>query len=110
MAGQSLPFYVRDEMVGRLHKLGVEIFPYARLFGADESTVYFQHATSGEPILMEEVDTLVLSQGHERVHGLADELDGTGIGVHIIGDALTPRSAEEAVLDGLKLATLDVFG
>ena len=59
---------------------------------------------------MEEVDTLVLSQGHERVHGLADELDGTGIAVHIIGDALTPRSAEEAVLDGLKLATLDVFG
>ena len=110
MAGQSLPFYVRDEMVGRLHKLGVEIIPYARLFGADESTVYFQHATSGEPILMEEVDTLVLSQGHERVHGLADELDGTGIAVHIIGDALTPRSAEEAVLDGLKLATLDVFG
>ena len=110
MAGQSLPFYVRDEMVGRLHKLGAEIIPYARLFGADEWTVYFQHATSGEPILMEEVDTLVLSQGHERVHGLADELDGTGIAVHIIGDALTPRSAEEAVLDGLKLATLDVFG
>ena len=109
MAGQSLPFYVRDEMVGRLHKLGVEIIPYARLFGADESTVYFQHAISGEPMLMEEVDTLVLSQGHERVNALADALVGTGVAVHIIGDALTPRSAEEAVLDGLKLATLDVF-
>lgn len=110
MAGQTLPFYVRDEMAGRLHKLGVEIIPYARLFGADENTVYFQHATSGEPMLMEEVDTLVLSQGHEPVHALVAELDGLGIAVHLIGDALTPRSAEEAVLDGLKLATLDVFG
>ncbi len=110
MAGQTLPFYVRDEMVGRLHRLGVEIIPYARLYGADENTVYMQHATSGEPILLEEVDTLVLSQGHQSVTGLADELAGTGIALHVIGDALTPRTAEEAVLDGLKLATLDVFG
>jgi len=110
MAGQTLPFYVRDEMVGRLHKLGVEIIPYARLFGADENTVYFQHATSGEAMMMEEVDTLVLSQGHERVSDLVDALEGYGVPVHVIGDALSPRSAEEAVLDGLKLATLDVFG
>ncbi len=110
MAGQSLPFYVRDEMVGRLHRLGVEIIPYARLYGADESTVYMQHATSGEPILLEDVDTLVLSQGHVAVTGLADQLAGTGVACHVIGDALTPRTAEEAVLDGLKLATLDVFG
>ena len=110
MAGQALPFYVRDEMVGRLHKLGVEIIPYARLFGADENTVYFQHATSGEAMMMEEVDTLVLSQGHERVSDLADALEGSSVPVHVIGDALSPRSAEEAVLDGLKLATLDVFG
>jgi len=110
MAGQTLPFYVREEMVGRLHKLGVEIIPYARLFGADENTAYFQHATSGEAMIMNEVDTLVLSQGHERVSDLADALEGSGISVHVIGDALSPRSAEEAVLDGLKLATLDVFG
>lgn len=110
IAGQTLPFYVRDEMVGRLHKLGVDIIPYARLYGADESTVYMQHATSGEPILLEDVDTLVLSQGHQSVTALADELAGTGIALHLIGDALTPRTAEEAVLDGLKLATLDRFG
>ena len=110
MAGQTLPFYVRDEMVGRLHTLGVEIIPYARLYGADESTVYMQHATSGEPILLEDVDTLVLSQGHQSVTGLAGELAGSGVALHVIGDALTPRTAEEAVLDGLKLATLDAFG
>jgi len=30
-------------------------------------------------------------------------LDGWPGEVHVIGDALTPRTAEEAVLDGLKI-------
>lgn len=101
-AGETLPFYVRDILVGRVHGLGVEIVPYARLFGADGRTVYFEHAATGAPMIYEDIDTLVLSQGHERVSGLEDELDGYGGEVHVIGDALTPRTAEEAVLEGLK--------
>jgi hypothetical protein len=101
--GQRLPWYVRDSWNGILHKLGVEIVPYARLFGADTDSVYFQHATSGEAIVMNEVNTLVLSQGHDRVATLETELaDYTGE-VRVIGDALTPRTAEEAVLEGLKV-------
>jgi pyruvate/2-oxoglutarate dehydrogenase complex dihydrolipoamide dehydrogenase (E3) component len=109
MAGQALPFYVRDEMVARLHRLGVEIVPYARLYGTDSETVYFHHASSGEPIMIEGVETLVLSQGHDSVNTLKDELEDLGLPVHIIGDALTPRAAEEAVLDGLKLAVSDFY-
>ncbi|MFQ5955654.1 MAG: FAD-dependent oxidoreductase, partial [Kiloniellales bacterium] len=40
MAGQYTPFYVRDGWVGILHRLGVEIVPYARLVGADADSVY----------------------------------------------------------------------
>jgi NADPH-dependent 2,4-dienoyl-CoA reductase/sulfur reductase-like enzyme len=104
-AGQRLPFYVRDSWVGILHKLGVEIVPYVRLFGADADSVYFQHMTSGEPVVFEGVDTLVAALGHERVADLADALDGYGGEVHLIGDCLAPRTAEEAVLEGLKVAT-----
>ena len=50
MAGQALPFYVRDEMVARLHRLGVTIVPYARLYGADDETLYFYHTSSGEAL------------------------------------------------------------
>jgi 2,4-dienoyl-CoA reductase-like NADH-dependent reductase (Old Yellow Enzyme family) len=109
MAGQALPFYVRDEMVARLHRLGVEIMPYARLYGADDETIYFHHASSGEAIMIEGVETLVLSQGHSSVHTLKEELNDIDITVHMIGDALTPRTAEEAVLDGLKLAVSDFY-
>jgi len=109
MAGQALPFYVRDEMVARLHRLGVEIMPYARLYGADDESIYFHHASSGEPIVIEGVETLVLSQGHSSVNTLNDELKYIDVTVHMIGDALTPRTAEEAVLDGLKLAVSDFY-
>jgi NADPH-dependent 2,4-dienoyl-CoA reductase/sulfur reductase-like enzyme len=102
MAGETIPWYVRDQSVGELHKLGVEIIPYARLFGADGRTVYMQHTTSGEPIILEEVDTLVLSQGHESVSELETELADWPGELHVIGDAAAPRTAEEAVLEGLK--------
>ncbi len=103
VAGQRLPWYVRDSWNGILHKLGVEIVPYARLFGADADSVYFQHATSGEPIVVSEVNTLVLSQGHDRVAALEAELADFPGELRVIGDALTPRTAEEAVLEGLKV-------
>lgn len=109
MAGQALPFYVRDEMVARLHRFGVEIMPYARLYGADDESIYFHHASSGEPIVIEGVETLVLSQGHSSVNTLKDELNDFDVIVHIIGDALTPRTAEEAVLDGLKLTVSNFY-
>ncbi|MDY0885541.1 FAD-dependent oxidoreductase [Dongia soli] len=106
MAGQRVHQYVRDHWVGVLHDLGVEVIPYARLFGVDGSTVYLQHATSGAAMVVEEVDTLVASLGHERVHKLEDALAGLAVETHVIGDCLTPRTAEEAVLEGLKVAAV----
>ncbi len=105
MPGQVIQQYVRDTSAGRLHKLGVEVIPYARLFGADEDTVYLQHTTSGEPIICEGVETLVLCQGHDAEGGLEEELAGLGLELHLAGDCLAPRTAEEAVLEGLKVGS-----
>ena len=103
VAGETLPFYVRDVIVGRLYALGVEIIPYAHLFGADENSVYFHHSASGEPMILEGVDTLVLSQGNERVNQLEENFPSIACQIYTIGDAFSPRTAEEAVLDGLKI-------
>ncbi|HEX9449583.1 MAG TPA: hypothetical protein VF920_16470, partial [Dongiaceae bacterium] len=111
MAGQRIHQYVRDHWVGVLYELGVEVIPYARLFGVDGNTVYLQHATSGAAMIYEDVDTLVASLGHESVATLEAELsglevDGKALETHLIGDCLTPRTAEEAVLEGLKIAAV----
>jgi hypothetical protein len=54
--------------------------------------------------VLEGVDTLVTSYGQDRVAELEAELDGLEIDIHLIGDCATPRTAEEAVLEGLKVA------
>ena len=80
--------YVRDHWAGILDKLGVKIIPYARLFGVDDTSAYFQHVTSGEPIIVDEVDTVVTSLGHTAVNGLAAELADWNGELHEIGDCL----------------------
>ncbi len=104
VAGQSIPQYVRDQWLGALHKLGVEVMPHMRLFGADADTAYFQHTLSGEPVMLENTDTLVTALGHAPDTALADALSDYPGEVHVIGDSLAARTAEEAVFDGLKLA------
>ena len=101
-AGEMLQAYVRDSVVGRLHSLGVKTVPYARLFGCDDDTVYMQHSVTGEAMIFEQVDTLALSLGHQRVDGLIEELKGIAP-IYPIGDCLAPRTAEEAILDGLRV-------
>lgn len=101
-AGEMLQSYVRDATAGRLHNLGVKIVPYARLFGCDDHTVYMQHSVTDAAMMFELVDTLVLSHGHQRVDNLIEELEGIAP-IYPIGDCLAPRTAEEAVLDGLRV-------
>ncbi len=102
MAGESLQIYTRNHYVGRLHRLGVSIRTHMRLFGADEDAVYFQDVLTGEPVIVEGCDTLVMALGHASVDGLATSLADAEFDVRLIGDALAPRTAEEAVYEGLQ--------
>jgi len=104
MAGQNLQRYLRWHWAGELRKLGVEVIPYARLFGADGDTAYFQHTTSGEPIVCENMDTLVIAQGHQPAITLEQDLTGSDVEIYLAGDCRSPRSVEEAVYEGLMAA------
>ena len=73
-----------------------------RLYGSDDDSVYLQHITSGEAVVLEAVDTLVLCTGHAPVTGLADEVEDLGLDMLLIGDAASPRTAEVAVYEGLR--------
>lgn len=102
--GQNLQMYIRDGYAGRLHRLGVEVIPYARLYGADEDTAYFHHTAGGDPIVCEGMDTLVLAQGHQPAIALEESLRGRGLEIHLVGDCLSPRTAEEAIYEGMLAA------
>ncbi len=103
-AGESLPLYVRDHSAASLHKLGVKVLPYMRLYGSDADSVYLQHVSGGEAVVIEKVDALVLCTGHTPVDELSDTIEDLAIDIRIIGDAASPRTAEEAVYEGLSVA------
>ena len=105
--GESLQGIVRDQWIGELHKAGVAMTPFARLFGAEDGTVFFQHMTSGEPMLCEEADTLVscYAPRSNPCLGLPNsgkKVGDTGPEIYTIGDAASPRTVEETILEAVR--------
>jgi hypothetical protein len=101
LPGQQIQQYVRDTMLASLHRARVQVITTVRLIGADADSVYLQHTLTDEPVIVDNVSSLVLAQGHDPDDSLATELDGYDAPVLLIGDALAPRTVEEAVLEGL---------
>jgi 2,4-dienoyl-CoA reductase-like NADH-dependent reductase (Old Yellow Enzyme family) len=102
MIGQSLQSYLRDQWVGKLHELGVQMTTYARLVGVDATVAYFQHTSNGTVTEIEDANTVVLALGHQREATLESGLRALDVELRVIGDCVTPRTAEEAVFDGLQ--------
>ena len=101
--GATNQSYVRYHLVGRLHQAGVDVLPYVRLIGADADTVYLQHVVTGAPVVVEGIDTLVLAHGHRSDLTLHDALEPLVDELHAVGDCLSPRTVEEAVLEGMEV-------
>ncbi|WP_030267507.1 FAD-dependent oxidoreductase [Streptomyces violens] len=106
-AGEHLQQYVRAAMVGEAVRAKVAVVPNVRLYGADSDTVYLQHTLTEEPVLLEGVRSVVLAQGHEPVAAPAAETELPELprgSLISIGDCVSPRTVEEAVLEGLTAA------
>jgi len=54
-------------------------------------------------VVLEAVDTLVTALGHTPNTELKQALNELAIPHHVIGDSLNPRTAEEAILEGLQI-------
>jgi hypothetical protein len=67
--------------------------------------VAYQEARArGEAVVIDKVDTLVLCTGHTPVDELSDALESLNVEVRVIGEAASPRTAEEAIYEGLTVA------
>ncbi len=102
VAGEHIQGIVRDIWNGKLHRLGVEVIPYTGLYGAAGNTTYMKHTITGDPVILEGVDTLVTAHATYPETELQKTLESWSGEVVAIGDCLSPRTAEEAVFDGLK--------
>ena len=108
IAGESIPGIVRDQWIGELQGLNVELINFARFFGAQDRTAFFQHMINDEPIICDNVDTIVscyAPQSSKECEWLFESIDKRKQPTLIkVGDALMPRTVEEAVLDGFQAA------
>ncbi|MFL5030584.1 MAG: M24 family metallopeptidase, partial [Xanthobacteraceae bacterium] len=98
--GIAIQNYTRDAHLARLHRLGVQILPMLRLYGADGTTAYFLHTAAQDAVVLEDVDTIVLACPNAPEDSFADAVQGYEH--YRIGDCLSARTAEEAVYEGLK--------
>ena len=98
--GIAIQNYTRDAHLARLHRLGVKVLPMMRLYGADATSAYFLHTTAQEPVVLEDVDTIVLACPNAPEDSLTEMAQA--FEHYVIGDCLSARTAEEAVYEGLK--------
>ena len=105
-AGESLQQYVRDEELAALVRSRVVVLPLVRPYGVDDDALYLQHVLTDELVVLEGVTAVVLATGRRASDELIGELSALGASLTAIGDCVAPRTVEEAVLDGLRVATL----
>jgi 2,4-dienoyl-CoA reductase-like NADH-dependent reductase (Old Yellow Enzyme family) len=100
-AGQECEPMTRHRWLGILHTLGVQIVTNVRIASTSNGVAIFQHVASLAPVIYEDADTLVLAHSHRSSTELEEALAGFAGDVHIVGDCRAPRTAEEAVYEGL---------
>ncbi len=88
----------REVFLGRLIDRGVNFLTRTTLTGIGEREITFNRAGLAERML--NVDSVVMAVGSRPAPELAEALRAKGYAVHVVGDAVKPRSGLEAIHDG----------
>jgi 2,4-dienoyl-CoA reductase-like NADH-dependent reductase (Old Yellow Enzyme family) len=101
MPGETLHQYTRNGYIARLSRAGVRIEHYLGLESARDGLVRFRNIFAPELQTEIAADALLVALGRVPEDRLADALRARGgLVVEEAGDCRSPRSIEEAVLEG----------
>jgi 2,4-dienoyl-CoA reductase-like NADH-dependent reductase (Old Yellow Enzyme family)/thioredoxin reductase len=98
--GESIHQYTRNVYLERLYRAGVRLEHHLELAAAGAGRAVFRNLFAPELETELVADTLVLALGRVPADGLAPELRTLGLTVEEAGDCRSPRSLEEATLEG----------
>jgi 2,4-dienoyl-CoA reductase-like NADH-dependent reductase (Old Yellow Enzyme family) len=98
--GELTHQYRRNLYLKRLYRAGVTIAHHLELSGAAGGEVLFRNAFAPDLGATFGADVLVLSQGRVPEDALGPALAAAGVHAEEAGDCRSPRSLEEAVLEG----------
>jgi hypothetical protein len=99
--GETLHQYARNGYIARLSRAGVRIEHYLGLESAGDGVVRFRNIFAPDLRTELAADALLVALGRVPDDGLADALGAPGgLVVEQAGDCRSPRTIEEAVLEG----------
>ena len=101
-AGAGIQQYTRTLLMSQALRAGVAFVNDARLVGVDGETGYLQSTLCEVVHEVEGVAATIVSGAPQSV---VPELDFGSASVRTIGDAVAPRTVEEAVFEGLQAAS-----
>lgn len=101
--GTEIDQFSRPPLLRRLRRAGVEFLEYRVPVAIHEGAIDVRDVLADADERLEDVDAVVLAW-----YGVADDalfhaLDGDGREVHVVGDALAPRRAIDAIWDGFRI-------
>jgi len=99
--GRDMEPITRKLLLNSLHECGVNIIT-GRTVKRFTDRAAFLEGTNGDELLGE-FDAVVSAVGAVSSDGLQQELTACGLGVHVIGDAKSPRNIVEAVSEGFEI-------
>lgn len=102
--GFGLQSYVRTAILSQLYSNHVGMTCNYKLFKIEPDSVTFENIYTGDTIVRENIDTVILACGNIQQIDLYRQLKDTVPNLHLIGDSLMPRTVEEAILEGFELA------
>ncbi len=98
--GELVHQYRRNLYLRRLYRAGVAIEHHLRLDSSGDGVVRFRNVFASELVTELRTDALVLAVGRVPEGSLAATFAASGVSFEEAGDCLSPRSLEEAVLEG----------
>jgi pyruvate/2-oxoglutarate dehydrogenase complex dihydrolipoamide dehydrogenase (E3) component len=100
VVGESLHSYRRALYLGRLYRAGVSIRHHLRLVEVTPEGGLFANLFADDLRELIQADHVVLAQGRVPAASPFAELRERGVEVRRAGDCASPRSLEEAILEG----------
>jgi len=98
----DVPLSVKFFLMQRLQEYGVQIQTETSVVELlDDGAIVNQN---GKDLRLEGFDTIVLALGTKSVNYLKEQLEGKVAELYVIGDALEPRKAIEAIEEGARVA------
>lgn len=101
--GEDLDQRLKVSVYSRLYQKGVTMTPLTVVREVGRDWVRLANTLTGQERTVE-VDTVVAALPGRADDGLAGALEGHGLEVHVVGDALAPRTIHDAILTATRVA------